>query len=50
MQGIINELIELDENRRHAFDNLIHNQEKIKSNFDKKAIDEDFRRVILFSY
>ena len=36
-QQRINNLIELDENRRKTFDHLIEHQEKIKERFDKKT-------------
>jgi hypothetical protein len=36
MQGRINQLIELDETRRHAYDHLFQSQEKTKKKFDKR--------------
>jgi hypothetical protein len=33
----VNQLVELDENRRKAFDHLVQIQDKVKGTFDKKA-------------
>jgi len=52
MQGKIDELIELDENRRYDFDHLIYNQEKKKSKFDKNTRRKRFQKgdfVILWN-
>ena len=37
MPNKINQIIELDENRRNALDISIKNQEKVKRTFDKSA-------------
>jgi hypothetical protein len=40
---MINQIIELDENRRKAYDQSYKNQEKIKRAFDKLARQRDFK-------
>jgi hypothetical protein len=42
VQNRINQMIELDENRRRAYDQSCRNQEKIKRAFDKSARQRDF--------
>jgi hypothetical protein len=37
LQGRIDQLVELDESRRNAFDQMVRNQDKIKGTFDHKA-------------
>jgi hypothetical protein len=44
LQGRIDQLIELDETLRMAFDQMTKNQEKIKGTFDRKARKIDFRK------
>jgi hypothetical protein len=41
-QNRIDQIIELDENRRKALDQSIKNQEKIKRTFDKSSRQRDF--------
>jgi hypothetical protein len=51
LQGKINQLIELDETRRMAFDKMESNQEKVKGNFDRNARKREFKegdQVILW--
>ena len=43
MPNKINQIIELDENRRKALDHSIRNQDKIKRNFDKSARPRSFQ-------
>ena len=42
-QNRIDQIIELDENRRKALDQSIKNQEKIKKTFDKSSRQRDFQ-------
>jgi hypothetical protein len=42
-QNMIDQIIELDENRRKALDQSIKNQEKIKKTFDKSSKPRDFQ-------
>jgi hypothetical protein len=42
-QNRIDQLIELDENRRKALDQSIRNQEKVKKTFDKSSKQRDFQ-------
>jgi len=37
VQARVNQLVELDENRRKAFVNLVQSQEKVKGTFDRRA-------------
>jgi hypothetical protein len=37
MQARIHQLVQLDEERRSAFDHLVENQERVKRVFDKKS-------------
>jgi len=43
LQGRINQLVELDETRRMAFDQMERNQDKVKGNFDQKERQRDFK-------
>ena len=43
MPNRINQIIELDENRRKALDHSIRNQDKIKGSFDKSARPRPFQ-------
>jgi hypothetical protein len=43
LQGRIDQLIELDESRRNALDQMARNQEKIKGIFDHKARQRSFK-------
>jgi hypothetical protein len=40
---MINQIIDLDENKRNAYDHNSRNEEKIKRAFDKSARQRDFR-------
>jgi hypothetical protein len=42
-QGIIDQLIELDESRRIALDQMMRNQDKVKGTFDHKSRDMVFK-------
>jgi hypothetical protein len=42
-QGRIDQLVEPDESRRVTLDQITHNQEKVKGNFDHKARDIVFK-------
>jgi hypothetical protein len=44
LQGKIDQLMELDETRRMAFDQMEKNQEKVKGTFDRKARKRDFKK------
>lgn len=44
VQGRINQLIELDESRRSAFDQSIKNHKRIKGVFDKKTRNREFQQ------
>ena len=43
VQNRMNQLIELDENRRKAFDHSLKNQDKVKKAFDKSSRQRDFQ-------
>jgi hypothetical protein len=42
VQNMVNQIIELDENRRRAYDQNCRNQSKVKKAFDKSARKRDF--------
>jgi hypothetical protein len=41
-QSMVNQIIELDENKRRAYDQNCRNQSKVKKDFDKSARQRDF--------
>ena len=43
VQNMLNQLIELDENRRKAFDHSLKSQDKVKKTFDKFSRQRDFQ-------
>ena len=43
VQNMMNQLIELDENRRKVFDHSLKNQDKVKKAFDKSSRQRDFQ-------
>jgi hypothetical protein len=40
----MNEIIELDESRRKAFDQIVRNQDKVKRTFDKSSRPRNFQK------